>query len=71
MGYLDDLLVFSADIELHCDDIYKTLERLCENKLKAKGSKCEFAVTKVKYLGYIVENGTDAMNPEKIRAVVD
>ena len=40
-------------------------------KLKAKGSKCEFSVTKVEYLGHIVENGTVAMDPEKICAVVD
>ena len=33
--YLDDLLVFSADIELNCDDVHKTLEQLCEAKLKA------------------------------------
>ena len=63
--YLDNLLVFSADIELHYDDIHKTLEQLCENKLKAKGSKCEFAVPKVEYLGHIVENRTVAMDPEK------
>ena len=34
--YLDDLLVFSINIELYNDDIYKTLEQLCENKLKSK-----------------------------------
>ena len=37
--YPDDLLVFSADIESHYNDIHKTLEQLDENKLKAKGSK--------------------------------
>ena len=71
MVYLDDLLVFSADIELHYNDIYKTLEQLCDNHLNAKGSKCKFAVPKVEYLSYIVENGTVAMDPEKFRAVVE
>ena len=42
-----------------------------KNKLKEKVSKWKFAVTKVKYLGYIVENGTATINPEKTRAVVD
>ena len=65
--YLDNLLVFSADIESHYDNIFKTLEPLHENKLKAKGSKREFAVSKVTYLSHIVENGTVAMDPEKIR----
>ena len=68
--YFDDLLIFNTDIELHYDDVCKGLKQLHENKLKAKGSKCEFAVTKVEYLGYIIENGTVAMDPEKIRAVV-
>ena len=49
----------------------KSLEQLYEHKLKAKGSKCEFAATKVEYLGHIVENGTIAMYPEKICAVED
>ena len=59
--YLDNLFVFSTDIESHYDDICKALEWLCEKKLKAKGSKCEFIVTKVEYLGHIVENRTLAM----------
>ena len=42
-----------------------------ENKIKKKVSKCEFAVTRVEYLVYIVKNGTIAMDPEKIFAVVD
>ena len=69
--YLDDLLVFSTDIESYYYDVYKTLELLHKNKLKAKGSQCEFFVTKVKYLGHIVKSGTVTMDPEKICAVVD
>ena len=69
--YLDDLVLFSADIELHYNDLCETLEQLYDNKLKAKGSKCEFAVSKVEYLGYIVENRTIAMDPKKICAVID
>ena len=66
---LDNLLVFSTDIELRYNDVCKTLEQLCENHLKAKGSKCEFAVTKVEYLAHIVKNGTIAIVTEKIHAV--
>ena len=69
--YLDNLLVFNADIELNYDDICKNLEQLHENKLKAKGSKYGFAITKVEYLGHIVQNRTFAMDPEKTCTVVD
>ena len=68
--YFDNLHVFSADIELHYDNICKTLEQLHENNLKAKGSKWNFAVSKVESLGHIVENGTVAIDLEKSRAVV-
>ena len=65
MVYFNSLLVFSADIELHYNKKCETLEQSQENKLKAKDSECEFAVTKVEYLGHIVENGTVAMDPER------
>ena len=31
--YLDDLLVYSADIELYYNNVYKTLEQLHEKKV--------------------------------------
>ena len=34
--YLDDLLVFGANIQSHYDDIHKTLEQLHEKKIKGK-----------------------------------
>ena len=43
--YLDNLLVFGANIKFQYDDICKTLEQLRENKLNAKSSKYEFTVS--------------------------
>ena len=63
--YLGDSFVFNADIELYFDEVCKTLERLHEHKLKAKGSKCGFVVTKIEYLGNIVENRTVCYGPWK------
>ena len=60
-----DLLVFSVDIEPQYNDIHKALEQLYENCLNTKGSKYEFTVSKVEYLGHIAENGTIAMDPKK------
>ena len=34
--YLDNLLIFSADIGSHYEDIHKTLEQLHKNKLRQK-----------------------------------
>ena len=37
--YINDLLVFSPDIDLYYGDVKKLLLRLCEHMLKAKGNK--------------------------------
>ena len=44
---------------------------IVQKQVKAKSRKHEFIVTKVEYLGYIVENVTVAMDSEKSHAVVN
>ena len=45
--------------------------RLCDHKLKAKRSKCEFAQSHVKYLGHVVGSGELRVDPDKVLAVAD
>ena len=47
------------------------LDRLREHKLKAKHSKCEFAQSRVKYLGHVVGSGELRVDPDKVSAVAD
>ena len=54
LDYIENLIVFRIATELHYDYICKTLKQLHDNRSKAKGSKCKFAVTKVEYLAHIV-----------------
>ena len=37
--YLDDLLIFRAEIQSHYNDIHKALEQFHDNKLKVKGNE--------------------------------
>ena len=46
-------------------------DKLCEHKLKAKHSKCEFARSHVKYLGHVVGSGELRVDPDKVSAVAD
>ena len=46
-------------------------DRLCEHKLKAKCSKCEFAWSGVKYLGHVVGFGELRVDPDRVSAVAD
>ena len=40
--YLDDILVFSKSIPEHLEHVHTVLQCLCDKKLQAKRSKCDF-----------------------------
>ena len=67
--YLDDILIYSKDIESHQEHLSWVLSQLRANKLFAKKSKCEFAVSEIQYLGHRVSAGRVAMDPSKISAI--
>ena len=40
--YLDDILVFRKSIPEHLEHVRTVLQHLCDKKLQAKRSKCDF-----------------------------
>ena len=40
--YLDDILVFSKSVPEHLEHVCIVLQRLCDKKLQAKCTKCNF-----------------------------
>ena len=46
------------------------LQALRDHKLYAKFSKCEFWLTKVKFLGHVVSASGVFVDPEKVEAVM-
>lgn len=69
--YLDDILIFSPDKETYIRHVRQVLERqVLANQLYVKAEKCEFHVDTVSFfLGFVVEEGKVAMDPEKVDAV--
>jgi transposase InsO family protein len=64
--YMDDILIFSKTKE-GLERITKgVLQKLRENDLYLKPHKCEFAKTKIEYLGMILEEGKVSMDPTKL-----
>ena len=53
-GYLDDILVFSPDMETHLKHVRQLFDRLREADLKLKESKCNFLKAHVQYLGHLI-----------------
>jgi hypothetical protein len=69
MPYMDDILIFSNNIQDHVEDVRKVLTRFSQNGLKLKLSKCQFGLSRVKYLGHIVSKDGIMVNPSKIECV--
>ena len=68
--YIDDILVFSPDLNTHLQHLQEVFQRLRDAKLTLKPSKCEFGVNKVLFLGHVISaNGVcvDKRNTDKVQ----
>jgi len=69
--YLDDIIVYSADVGEHITRLEKLFERLRAASLKLKPSKCELLKSELSFLGHVVSSKGVGTDPEKISAVED
>mgnify|MGYP000532974220 FL=1 len=69
--YLDDILVFSSNIEEHTRHVRLVLSKLREHGLYAKSEKCEFDRTSVEFLGYVISPSGITMDARKVAAITD
>jgi transposase InsO family protein len=67
--YLDDILIFTADLEEHRRISRLVLERMREHKLYLRPEKCEIEKTRIEYLGVIISHNHVEMDPVKIAGV--
>jgi hypothetical protein len=67
--FLDDILVYSQTLEEHEQHLRVVLQRLREQKLFAKWSKCTFMRQEVEFLGHFVGRAGVRMVEGKVAAV--
>jgi hypothetical protein len=67
MVFIGDILVYSRSEEEH---FRLALQKLRENRLYAKLSKCEFWMKQVAFLGHIISNGGKSVDPSKVQDVL-
>ena len=67
--YLDDIIVFSDNIEEHEYHLQCVFDRIREAGLKLKPTKCAFGLREVKVLGYIMNSQGTSPDPDKIQAI--
>ena len=68
-GYLDDILVYSPDMETHLEHLRKLFIKLREANLKLKEVKCNFLKKHIQYLGHIVLGKGITPMPEKLACI--
>ena len=68
-GHLDDILVFSPDMESHLEHLRILFERLQSADLKLKEVKCNFLKKHIQYLGHIVSGEGITPLPEKLDSI--
>jgi hypothetical protein len=69
--YLDDILIFSKSWEGHLQHLRQVLNTLRQHQLDANLEKCSFGMTRIQYLGYIVDQHGVHADPAKIQAIQD
>jgi len=67
--YLNDILIYSDDLEMHRSHVHKVLRKLNERALYVKKSKSRFKTKKIKFLDYVIQSEQIEKNPKKTNAV--
>ena len=68
---IDDILVYSKTEEEHEEKLRIVLQTLRKHKFYAKFDKCDLYQNKIQYLGHVISEEVIAVDPEKIRAIME
>ncbi|GJU44037.1 putative reverse transcriptase domain-containing protein [Tanacetum coccineum] len=69
--FIDDILIYSKSKEEHAEHLKLILELLKKEELYAKFLKCEFWLSKVQFLGHVIDSEGIHVDPAKIESIKD
>ena len=69
--YVDDMLLKSNGEANHLDNLKETFDTLRKYKMKLNPTKCVFAISSGKFLGFMVSQRGIVAKPDKIRAIME
>ncbi|GKA88300.1 putative reverse transcriptase domain-containing protein, partial [Tanacetum coccineum] len=69
--FIDDSLIYSRGRKEHEGHLKLILKLLKEEELHAKFSKCEFWLSKVQFLGHVIDSKGIHVDPAKIESIKD
>jgi hypothetical protein len=68
--FIDDIPIYSKNDSDHKEHLRMVLQKLWDNQLYAKFTKCEFWLDEVPLLGHIISKGGISVDPVKVTAIV-
>jgi hypothetical protein len=68
--FIDDILIYSKNDSDHEEHLQIVLQKLRDNYLYAKFTKCEFWLDEVPFVGHIISKGGILVDPAKVKEVV-
>jgi len=68
--FIDDILIYSRTREEHAEHLRIVLNILREKQLYAKLSKCDFWMSKIKFLGHVIYAQGISIDPSKVEVVL-
>ncbi|PKA64320.1 RNA-directed DNA polymerase like [Apostasia shenzhenica] len=69
--FIDDILIYSKKHGDHVQHLHLVLQKLRENQLYVKFSKCDFWLSNVTFLGHVISAEGILVDPYKVSAVMD
>jgi hypothetical protein len=69
--FIDDILIYSQSEEEHAGHLRMVLQRLRENQLYAKLSKCKFWIDEVMFLGHIINKEGLVVDLKKVADILN
>jgi hypothetical protein len=69
--FIDDILIYSKSESDHEGHLRLVLQKLRDNQLYVKSSKCEFWIDKVPFLGHIISNEGISVDPAKVKEIME
>ena len=68
-NYFDDICVYAKNWTILIEYLEVVLKLLCDANLTLNLGKCKFAMSNVKFLGYILGNGKIKQRETNIKAI--
>ncbi|GJZ85971.1 putative reverse transcriptase domain-containing protein [Tanacetum coccineum] len=69
--FIDDILIYSKSKEDHAEHLKLILEFLRKEELYAKFLKCNFWLSRVQFLGHVIDSKGIRVDPAKIESIKD